>query len=487
MPRLRWFLPGFILLIVGCMPVTAERQPQTRTLQPVSTPAPQATVYDACQPPAAAPNTRHQVMASVDYTARRASVQQQVDYINRTTQDLTQIVLNVEANRWRDAFMLLQVTQGASPLAYELDSKRLTVELPEPLRPNCETSLVLDFVINVPAIGIDVTAPKGYFGYTNRQMNLGHWLPTVAPLQGDVWISRQAFAIGEQEVLGTAGWSVTLELVGEQQDVTVAAPGVATQLSPTSWRYEHPDAREFAVSISDQFQLATATAANDVTVELYTFAVAEDGGAAAMALDSAVNSLGMFDDLFGAYPGERLLVVEGDFPDGMEFSGLVFVGSNWFVRYPGTPASYLTLITVHEVAHQWWYAQVGNDPAQNPWLDEALATYSELIYLEEYHPELRDWWWNFRVNAYTPDGFVDSSVYEFGSGREYINAVYLRGVRMLGDLRDDLGTEVFFQLLADYAAAGTGQIVTPEMFWAVMSPVQREMTQATRNEYLRVP
>src|SRR5690606_6507172 len=104
--------------------------------------------------------------------------------------------------------------------------------------------------------------------------------------------------------------------------------------------------------------------------------------------------------LFGVYPHERMLVVQGDFPDGMEFSGLVFVSTDWFKSFKGETGSYLTLITIHEVAHQWWYMRVGNDPALSPWLDEALATYSEYLFMEEYYPSLKEWWWQFRVDAY---------------------------------------------------------------------------------------
>jgi hypothetical protein len=31
----------------------------------------------------------------------------------------------------------------------------------------------------------------------------------------------------------------------------------------------------------------------------------------------------------------------------------------------------------HEVAHEWWYGLVGANQAQDPWLDEAFATYAE--------------------------------------------------------------------------------------------------------------
>lgn len=33
----------------------------------------------------------------------------------------------------------------------------------------------------------------------------------------------------------------------------------------------------------------------------------------------------------------------------------------------------------HEVAHQWVYSLVGNNQAENPWLDESLATFGEGI------------------------------------------------------------------------------------------------------------
>ena len=35
------------------------------------------------------------------------------------------------------------------------------------------------------------------------------------------------------------------------------------------------------------------------------------------------------------------------------------------------------VVTVHELAHQWFYAMVGNSQARDPWLDEAFATFAE--------------------------------------------------------------------------------------------------------------
>jgi hypothetical protein len=272
-----------------------------------------------------------------------------------------------------------------------------------------------------------------------------------------------SFQIGEQDVLEIADWDVTLSVTEAARSLKVAAPGTVTQLSETTWRCVQPAARDFGVSMSEQFIVARQQAESGVVVELYSFddaLVHDDNGyvydGATYALTEAARALGMFGDLFGAYPYSRMLSF--DFPDGREFTGLVFVSGDWFRRYEGTPTDYLMVITVHEIAHQWWYARVGNDAALHPWLDEALATYSEYIFIEEYYPDLQDWWWQWRVERFGPVGHVDSSVYEFTSIREYINAVYLLGVKMLHDLRRDIGTEAFFDLLRRYADTETGRI-----------------------------
>jgi hypothetical protein len=79
---------------------------------------------------------------------------------------------------------------------------------------------------------------------------------------------------------------------------------------------------------------------------------------------------------------------------------------------------------------------------------------------------------------------VDSTVYDFNTVREYINAVYLRGAHLLDDLRKDLGTDAFFDWLRRYAEAGKNQVVTPELLWSLLTPEQMAATQATRAKYL---
>lgn len=468
---------------------------KTRYIYPIMTMLACALLYggaspvlaDACPPvDPDQPTAAHLVTADLDYAARTVHVRQQTRYINQTAETLADLVFNAAPNRWAGVMALGEVRAGDTPLDFTLDDTRIAFDLPRALEVGCAAVITLDFTLNLPDATTGPIRRKGYFGHTPRQINLGRWLPTVAPRMDGRWVTHPPVMVGEQDVLEVADWDVTLVLHNSPPDVVVAGPGIGGQVDANHWHFIHEAAREIAFSISAQFNENAALTHDGAVVNAYTLS-GTSSMAAAHFLEVAAGSLSIYGNLFTPYPRERLVIVQGDFPDGMEFDGLVFVGDSWFTNWNGEPRSYLTLITVHEVAHQWWYARVGNDSALAPWLDEALATYSEYLYLELAYPQITDWWWHFRVDNLAPQGFVDGTVYEFSNAREYINAVYLRGVRFLHDLRGDLGDDAFFALLRDYAATYDGQIATPDDFWALLTAEQREATAATRARYLRQP
>jgi aminopeptidase N len=160
----------------------------------------------------------------------------------------------------------------------------------------------------------------------------------------------------------------------------------------------------------------------------------------------------------------------------MEYDGLFFLSHGFFDLYDGTPKGYLTFISAHETAHQWWYGLVGNDQALEPWLDEALCTYMERIFYENVYADsppgsgetLVDWWWYYRVNFYNPSGWVDGSIYDFNLFRPYRDAIYLNGAKFLEDLRNLIGDQAFFAFLRDYANKNTYGIATAADFFSIL-------------------
>jgi aminopeptidase N len=258
--------------------------------------------------------------------------------------------------------------------------------------------------------------------------------------------------------------------VASEPPPIIAASGYQ-QTEADGWQYYRlHNARNFAWSVG-RYETITATV-DGIAVTSYAFA--DHPRPAQAAFDATLQAVTLFSDLFGPYPHDSLVFVEADFRDGMEFDGFYFLDRGLYKRYNDSPREYLIPIAVHETAHQWWQGIVGNDPAQEPWLDEALATYSELLYYERHHPDLVDWWWHFRVTRFDTTGPVDSAIYAFDRFRPYVNTVYLRGALMLHDLRLAAGDELFLAFLRAYTAVGweTEQI-TGAAFWCLWHEVTR--------------
>lgn len=468
---------------------TPMHGPQTIAPDVVGTP----TLQNACIPGTEGPPARHNVRARVDWSTHSVEVTQDVEYRNQTDLTLDAVVFNVETNRTPGTFELRRITDSSQELnaGVVLELTRLTVPLRVPLAPGCTAHLQLQYSLTIPRIANGYRQGHlGYWGYSERQINLGMWLPLVAPVDAEgKWNTPVAHDVGEHFALDLADFAVTLTLINAPQGAVLVGPGEVKQVGQSSWEFNLQGAREIAFSASADFAKLTNIASTGLIVELYYFEHqrAEALDAARWALNAATDAVVLFEELYGSLPLRRLVVVEGDFPDGMEFSGLVFVSEAWFRTWKGVPNDWLTLITVHEVAHQWWYHVVGNDQGRYPYLDEAPATYSELLFLEHYYPEYAAWWWNFRVNAEAPLGNVDQPVYSFRGARQYINAVYLRGAMFLHALRSGLGDAAFRAWLHDYLQQNKGRLGTPHDFWSALPAEAYALMDATRTAYMANP
>jgi aminopeptidase N len=152
----------------------------------------------------------------------------------------------------------------------------------------------------------------------------------------------------------------------------------------------------------------------------------------------------------------------------MEFDGLILLSRGFYMFYNGTPETNLTIITPHEISHQWFFSLVGNNQALEPWLDESLATYSEVLFYEHYYPELVPWWWENRVDGHQPSGFINNTIYLDQGYEAYRDSVYLNGAHFTQDLRETIGDEVFFTFLKAYVQQNRYEIATGEDFWRIL-------------------
>ena len=492
---------GFLLL--SCSPQSPTAAVFTATPPPAATEtqsaptdptAPSITPTAVPTLPPALGRPQYTLDLQLDYTAKAATVDETILYPNWTGETLTNLVLAVEPNLWSGGFSLKSLAVDDQPItSYTLEamSQRLEIQLPQPLPPGGTITITMTYGLILPAMQAYLNASNDVrpqiYGYSEKQVNFVDWYPFVVPYDpGQGWVLHNPWFYGEHLVYDLADFDVTVtftdgahpKVAASGAEVTegieissgVSAPGTPvstparTATGIITRRFVLQAGRTFALSMSDHFKIAQQTV-GDVTVYSYYFGLYDAPGQA--MLQTTVEAMQTYSERFGPYRHKTLTAVQGDFNDGMEFSGLYFISRDYFNLYDGTPKNYLVIIAAHETAHQWWFDAVANDQALEPWLDEALATYSERIYYETIYPELVDWWWGYRYFEFQQAGAVDTAIYDGGGQRPYWDKVYLTGARFFEDLRKQVGDEIFFKFLKNYYDQSVGKRVTSADFFRV--------------------
>jgi aminopeptidase N len=252
--------------------------------------------------------------------------------------------------------------------------------------------------------------------------------------------------------------------------------------------YQGGAARDLTVILSPVLETISTTVGQST---INSFYLPEDQAGGQQALDVAAGSVQTYNELFGLYPYADLDVVEGHFliegsPGGMEFSGLVLISSEFYASEGiYTMLDMPAVVLSHEVAHQWWYAVIGDDQVDDPWLDEAFAVYSSILYFERQHGNraaeaqlLENCTLPYRLAAWAGgDRPIATSLLDFGDEITYSAIVYGKGGLFLHRLRELLGEQRFLELLQSYYARFKFGIVRPDDFYTAIVDAARDAAQ----------
>ncbi len=221
--------------------------------------------------------------------------------------------------------------------------------------------------------------------------------------------------------------------------------------------------RGFVLQASPLYQVSS----KDVDgIRIQSFYHAEDEPVALRALDQAAEALGFFSKAWIPYPYAHLTIVASPLAEtAMEYSNLIQMG---VMRYRSQPWNTAFLV-VHEVAHQWIYLMVHNDPVNHPGLDEGLADLSYVYMMETVNQNFNGsqhlGYWQ-RLNEDFGRRFPGDSpwwqAYPYHDFRHYHAAHYRRPAVLLGEIWDYTGHEAFTDKLRHYMDQNLFRITTPE-------------------------
>ena len=176
--------------------------------------------------------------------------------------------------------------------------------------------------------------------------------------------------------------------------------------------------------------------------------------------------IAFFEGIYGEYPfwDDKFAIVQSSYR-GMEHQGCLAIGrsltnDNW--SYIFDIPWHSTLI--HEIAHEWWGNSISVSDMSDAWLQEGLATYSEMLFIEAvygyeaYEKSLA----NLKLYieyTYPVVGNRDVNENTFSNGD-----IYYRGAWVIHKLREKIGKEDLFKVLFNFQQIHKKQTVTTQDF-----------------------
>ncbi len=293
------------------------------------------------------------------------------------------------------------------------------------------------------AIEFELELGDGTFDRFGTADGLSWWasgFPLLSWEPGVGW-HRDSFVslLGETATSQAAETTITVDAPEALQVLMTGAqdPPSSARNGRRVWTSTEAAARDVSVA-AGQFETAQAASGDtDIMVGVLPDA---DTDADELAEDAA-SIIEQFEDYFGPFPYDTLTIpVLPDFGGGIEFPSSILL------------ASERRVVLVHEIAHMWFYGMIGNSQYRDPWLDEAFASYAELL-VDEHSPDTSD---------LSLPGEIGSSMGDFRDADEYFAVVYGKGRAALISAREAAGSDAFDEALRCYINAQAWQIAVPD-------------------------
>lgn len=392
----------------------------------------------------AGPDTRFWTTGSGARRSRRA-------WTTRGQLEVQRLVAQgTESNLWQHADL--------STPGYPDDSTDCRVPLTEPVQPGQTLVLEIAFTTQLPAL-------VERMGWVETFHAVTQWYPKLAKLESDgTWVHFPYEALAEF-YSDFGRYDMTLSV---PSGWAVAAPG-SCELNRNSagarnqYHCEISDAHDFAWFAWDRFEHAGDRVGN---IDVQVFYPPGHAHNAALELAEARFGLPLFQRAFGPYPHASLIIVHP--PDvaapagGMEYPGLIVTGGPWYSQWTGLKS--LSAVTLHELAHQWFYGVVATDEFHHPMLDEGITSWCEMFALTQRYQNGSAWsGFGMSVSARAVAEFMGSDGYlpgpldrpasEFGSFAKLAHTVYARSTILLETLGNVYGQQRLLAALGHFSRA----------------------------------
>jgi len=357
------------------------------------------------------------------------------------------------------------------------DETDIRVELPRAVAPGEAITIDLAWDADLPSLALRT----GHHGSFHM---VGQWFPKIARLEPDGRWAHFPYHRLSEFYADFGAYDVTVDV---PERFAVGATGRLVEERRADGRairrFVQEDVHDFAWTAWDRFRELRATTGDGVAIRCLFPEGSERE--AALEIDLVRFGLERFGAAFGRYPYGTLTIVhppEGaEEAGGMEYPTLITTGGSWL--WPAVGVRFVEAVTVHELAHQWFYGLVATNEHRYPFLDEGLTTYAEADALRARYGDgswarllgleidLRP---QYRADALTSghNGAVAQPAAGFVDGKDYLGLVYGRPAVLLATLAGVYGEDLVRQAVGRYARENRFRHPGPE---ALLDAVRREV------------
>lgn len=333
---------------------------------------------------------------------------------------------------------------GATSVTYRPPDSRSTlvsVALPKTVQPGQLLRIDMYFRVILPP------RHSHRVGTTGKTAWWGSGHPMLAWERGVGWATDPAGTLWGERTTSEDFWLRRLTVRSASSDV-ILATGTRTgsKAAPNGRRdtyFTAPSVRDVMVAVG-RFRHTTREVRNTRLVVGVAPGVSDSLSA---VTDTFARAMRAHADRFGPFPYADLKVaVLPRLGGGVEFPGGIMMG----------PGEYRDSTASHEVAHEYFYALVGNNQGRNPWLDEAFSTYAEALH--------RGTGSTYRNMAIPSDGRYrvgKPMTYWEQHQSSYWRSVYVQGAAALLRARSAAGASAFDRAIRCYVRSRARRIARP--------------------------
>ncbi len=472
-----------------------------------------------------AERNKYWIDLNIDFDARSYTGSERVRWVNRGEKATTVLYFHLYSNlRSSDSelgannssegdeprldILEVRAVQGDSPLYFFLDDQATTlrVNLREPVAPQNSVEVSIKFKGVVPEIDPDETSLTTHVvkqvsaalrseRETRRArdinfrckgvMLLATAYPVLAVHDGDEWRRKVEPSVGDIVFNEVADYEVNLTAPSGVEVFTSGSEATAKPAKATH-AFAGVALRDFAILTGRNLRSEQMETQGVTVRSIY---LAEHERIGKRALTVMANSLRVFTSVFGPLPFKSISIAEAPLIAGLgstEFTGLNIIASAFYVDFDSPAVRNLPEIireqrpsveeslewtVAHLVAHQWWGAAVGNDPAREPILDEALSCWSSLVYYKKTYGEekakavlddqVRGVYRLYRTFG-GDDMDANRPARDYRNTFQYAAIVTAKGALMFVELEKGLGDEKLFAALRNYYQANLFEIAQLE-------------------------